>query len=157
MRIAYPIEIDQRDGTFRARFPDVADASAQGAHLAHVLATARKGMVDALCSRVQERKDIPQPSPARRRALVAPPLLIAAKLALYQTMRDQNISNVALAQRLGTVEGTVRRLVSPSHRSHIDAIEQALALLDKQLVLDLWSNSRGRGKAMPSSPVAPPL
>ena len=138
MRIAYPIEIEERDGTFEARFPDVPRASAQSANLPDALVAARQRLVDVLCAHVYEREDIPRPSPARRRTLIVPPLLIAAKLALYQTMRDQNVSNVALARRLGTVEGTVRRLVSPRHRSHVDTIEQALALLGKRPVLDLW-------------------
>ena len=137
--MAYPIEIEERDGTFWARFPDVPAASAEGASPANALAVARRRLIDVLCTHVRQREDVPQPSRGRRGALVVPPLLIAAKLALYQTMRDQNVSNVALAQRLGTVEGTVRRLVSPNHRSHVDAVEQALAQLGKTLVLDLWA------------------
>lgn len=156
MRIAYPIEIEKRDGAFGAWFPDLPNASAQGASLQRVLASARGRMVEVLCALVRERKDIPKPSHAHRRALVAPPLLLAAKLALYQTMRDQNVSNVVLADRLGTVEGTVRRLVSPTHRSHIDAVEEALALLRKQVVLDLWPRIR---PATPRSggPASPPV
>ena len=137
--MAYPIEIEQRDGAFWARFPDVPEVSAQGANPASALEAAQRRLIDVLYARVREREDVPQPSRGRRGALVVPPLLIAAKLALYQTMRDQNVSNVALAQRLGTVEGTVRRLVSPSHRSHVDAVEHALAQLGKTLVLDLWA------------------
>ena len=138
MRIAYPIEIEERDAAFLAWFPDVPEAFAQRTNRLDALADARQRLTDALCAHVGEREDIPRPSSARREALVAPPLLIAAKLALYQTMRDQNVSNVALARRLGTVEGTVRRLVSPRHRSHVDAVEQALAQLGGRLALDLW-------------------
>ena len=138
MKIAYPIQVEEREGTFRARFPDVPKASAQSASLPDVHVAARQQLIDVLCAHVYEREDLPRPSPARRGTLVVPPLLIAAKLALYQTMRDQSVSNVALARRLGTVEGTVRRLVSPRHRSHVDTVEQALALLDKRLALDVW-------------------
>ena len=138
MRIAYPIEIEERDGIIRVRFPDVPKASARSANLPDALAAARQRLIDVLCAHVYEHEDIPRPSSARRCALVVPPLLIAAKLALYQTMRDQNVTNVALARRLGTVEGTVRRLISPRHRSHVETVEQALALLGKRLVLDMW-------------------
>ena len=64
-------------------------------------------------------------------------MLVAAKLALYQTMRDQNVSNVALAKRLRTVEGAVRRLLDPYHRSQIDNVEAALAKLGKRLLVEL--------------------
>ena len=140
MRIAFPIEIEAGEDAVRARFPDLPRVAAvEHVHVTQVLIAAREALANELGVFVQERQDIPRPSPARRRALVAPPLLVAAKVALYQTMRDQNVSNVALAGRLGTVEGTVRRLVSLHHRSHIDAIEQALTVLGKRLVLDMWS------------------
>ena len=138
MRIAFPIEIEEREDTFRGRFPDLPDVTVEAVHLAKVHAAARLALTTELDVFILAHEDIPRPSPARRRALVAPPLLVAAKVALYQTMRDQDVSNVALAQRLGTVEGTVRRLVSLQHRSHIEAIEQALTVLGKRLVLDMW-------------------
>ena len=139
MRIAFPIEIEEREDVFRAHFPDLPRAATVArTHVTQLHVAARQALARELGVFVEDRQDIPRPSPARRRVLVAPPLLVAAKVALYQTMRDQNVSNVALAGRLGTVEGTVRRLVSLQHRSHIEAVEQALTVLGKRLVLDMW-------------------
>ena len=64
------------------------------------------------------------------------PPVVAAKLALYQAMRDQGVSQVALAERLGITEGAVRKLVSLDHRSHIGQVETALRLLGRQLVVE---------------------
>jgi antitoxin HicB len=67
---------------------------------------------------------------------VALPALIAAKLALYSAMREQSVSNVELARRLGVTETVVRRLVHPDHRSKIERVEEALAVLGKHLVVE---------------------
>ena len=69
--------------------------------------------------------------------MVPPPLLVAAKVALYEEMRRRKLSNVALAKQLGTVEGTVRRLLDLRHRSHVDQVEAALALLGKRLFVSV--------------------
>ena len=141
MKIAYPINIAERNGVFRVTFRDVPEATAEGANRIAAKAAARERLRDVLRQRVKARQDIPAPSPTshRRRAdLLAVPVLVSAKLALYQTMRDQNITNVALGERLGIAEGAVRRLVDPDHRSRIGAVEEALAALGKRLVLEMW-------------------
>lgn len=140
MRLAYPIKISSRDGVCNVWFPDFPEASVEGVSRQLVRTAAKERLIETLYAYVREHRDIPRPTYMRRqRDVMEPPLLMAVKLALYQTMRDQNISNVALAKRLGTVEGTVRRLVDPGHRSHIDRVEQALALLGKRLVVDMWT------------------
>ena len=137
MRLAYPVEIQARNGVAVATFPDLPGLSTRAGSRRHVIDAARIALVAALHGHARERRDIPRPSPGRLGDLVDLPLLIAAKVALYQTMRDQNISNVALAERLNTVEGTVRRLVDLRHRSHIDQVEAALRLLGKRFIVDL--------------------
>lgn len=137
MRIAYPVQITARGDVFEATFPGLPGVSAAGKDAREVRRAAKAALLDALVDLVDAHEDLPAPSRAKRHELVVPPVLLAAKLALHQTMRDQIVSNVALAKRIGTVEGTVRRLLDPSHRSHIDSVEAALALLNKRLVLDL--------------------
>ena len=51
--------------------------------------------------------------------MVAVPLVVAAKLALYTAMREQGLTKVALARLMGLSEGAVRKLLNPGHRSHI--------------------------------------
>lgn len=137
MKLAYPVEIQTRNGVAVATFPDVPGLSARAGSRRHAIDAARVALVATLHGYAREHRDMPRPSPGRMRELVDLPLLIAAKVALYQTMRDQNISNVALAERLNTVEGTVRRLVDLGHRSHVDQVEAALQLLGKRFIVDL--------------------
>lgn len=98
---------------------------------------AQDALVAALGGYVQARRAIPRPSemkPQERAVALSP--LWAAKVALYQAMREQGVSNVALAERLGLSEGAVRRLVSLDHRSHMDRVERALKELGKHLVVE---------------------
>jgi plasmid maintenance system antidote protein VapI len=69
----------------------------------------------------------------RRAPTIGPSHLVAAKLALYEAMRAQQITRTELARRLGLQENAVRRLLDLDHRSHIDQIDRALAALGKRL------------------------
>ena len=56
----------------------------------------------ALAGYVHERRDIPLPSPAvSSQVPVTVPPLVAAKLTLYSAMREQGVTKIALAKRLG--------------------------------------------------------
>ena len=88
-----------------------------------------------MCAKARE--DLPAPSPpAKGQVLVAVSPIIAAKLALYTAMREQGVTNVALAARLGLQENAVRRLLDPGHRSHITSVEKALEALGRALVVE---------------------
>lgn len=137
MRLAYPAQIKDRSRTLLVTFPDLPGLSVQAGNRRQAIDAARVALVAALHAYAKEHRDMPRPSTGRVGDLVDLPLLIAAKVALYQTMRDQNVSNVALAKRLNTVEGTVRRLVDLGHRSHVEQVEAALGLLGKRLIVDL--------------------
>src|SRR5262245_21115419 len=77
-------------------------------------------LVTALAALVEEGRPIPAPDIARGRKMISVPALTAAKLALHDAMLEQKLSNVALGQRLGVDEKTIRRLRDPLHRSRID-------------------------------------
>lgn len=68
--------------------------------------------------------------------MVPVPTHVAAKLALYQAMQQQRVSNMELARRLGVTEAVVRRLVDPDHASRIERLEAALATLGVGLVVE---------------------
>ena len=135
-RLAYPVSLEkQDDGTVLVSFPDIPEALTEGETEDEALTVAEDCLIAALGGYIQARRDVPRPSPARGLALVALPALVAAKTALYREMRAQGIGNTALAKRLGTSEGAVRRLVDPDHRSHIGRIESALRALGQCLVV----------------------
>ena len=136
MQLAYPVKLDtQEEGNVLVSFPDVPEALTEGTTEQEALAEAEDCLIAALGGYVNERRNIPCPSPARGCPVVTLPALVAAKLALYQAMREQGVSNVALARQLGVMEGTVRRLLDLDHRSHIGQIEAALKIFGKRLVI----------------------
>ena len=134
MTIAYPINSTRRRQGVRLTFPDFPEATTQCA-AGEELHAASGCLVEVLEAYVRERRAIPRPSPALRRPVVPPPALVAAKVALYNEMHRRKLSNVALAKQLGSVEGTVRRLLDLRHRSHVDQVEAALELLGTRLFI----------------------
>jgi antitoxin HicB len=80
----------------------------------------------------------PTPSSAQTgEALVALPPLLEAKTALWSAMVEAGVTRSELARRLRCDEKEVRRLLSFKHRSQIDRIAAALAVLGKRLVIEL--------------------
>ena len=98
---------------------------------------AEDALTVALGSYVQGREDIPVPDAVTdEQEKVAVPRVVAAKLALYTAMREQGLTKVGLARRLGLSEGAVRKLLNPNHRSHIAQIERAIEKVGRRLVAE---------------------
>jgi len=72
--------------------------------------------------------------------------LVTAKLAVYETMRGRGWSKLKLAKQLGMPENSVRRLLDLRHSSHMWIIDEALAKMNAELLIDL-PKARARGKA----------
>lgn len=134
--LAWPTELEpQEDGSILVSFPDVPEALTEGETRDAALEQAQDCLVAALGGYVKARLAIPRPSPADGRTVIALPALAAAKIALYVAMRADDVSNAALAVRLGLSEGAVRRLIDLDHRSHIGQIETALHALGQRLMV----------------------
>ncbi|MBI5521042.1 MAG: XRE family transcriptional regulator [Desulfarculus sp.] len=137
--IAYPVILTlDSNGTFIAQFPDVPEALTVGSDQADALYWAQDALVVALSGYLDDRRDIPQPSkPKRGQKLVALPPLVALKLAIYQAMRDQGLSQAELATRLKCDSRQVRRLLDLDHNSRLDLLAEALKALGKRLVIEV--------------------
>jgi antitoxin HicB len=139
-RFAYPVSlVEDEDGRWLARFPDLVGAATDGATREEALASAADCLEEAIAGAMVAREVIPSPSPARGRTVVGPGALIAAKAALYESMRDSRIANVELARRLAVAEGEVRRMLDPKHATKIGRIEEALRLLGQRLLVEVGS------------------
>ncbi len=145
MRYVFPCNIvpdeEERKATGReaylVTFPDVPEAITGGDSWEEAREMAEDGLGVALGIYVKARQDIPKPSPLNDgQVMIAVPPIIAAKLALYTAMRAQNITNVALAAKLGIYESAVRRIVDPNHRSHISEVEKALRAVGRFLLIE---------------------
>ena len=136
---SYPatVKIDQA-GFHLVTFPDIPEAGTDAATREEALRAAPDALIAALGGYVADRRPIPQPSRAKLgQVIIFPPMLVAAKLALYEAMREAGVSNAELGRRLGVSEGAVRRLVNLDHRSHISQIEAGLHILGQYLVVSV--------------------
>jgi len=135
MQHAFPYRFEpEQTGGALIQFVDVPEAHTVAPTAADTAGDpALDCLIAALGGYIKLGRAIPRPSPARGRPLAILPPLVAAKLALYQAMRAERITRSALARRLDLQENAVRRLLDLDHRSHIDQIDRALAVLGKRL------------------------
>jgi antitoxin HicB len=91
-----------------------------------------------LSNHLSRREEIPAASAAKGGHRPVPvPRWLAPKLALYLAMRDRKVTNSELARRLGIHERVVRRMLDPKHASKAEKIQAALAVLGKQMTLEV--------------------
>jgi antitoxin HicB len=136
--LAYPAALtpDREAGGFTVTFPDLPEAITQGEDRLDALNQAADCLEEAIAGRVRRGDEIPTASKtkASQTVIFVPPLM-AAKAALYLTMREAKMSNVKLAKQIGCDEKDVRRMLDPRHNSRITALQAALAALGKKIVL----------------------
>jgi len=138
MHFVYPYTVEQsEDSAWQVRFPDVPEALTEGATEAEAHELAADALVSALGGLEKLRRDIPEPSKPRHRDVVVVPVLLSAKLALYQAMREHGLNNVTLSKKLGKAENEVRRMLDLDHQTKIGALESALQQLGKQITTEV--------------------
>lgn len=134
----YPVTLTPGDkpGRLTVTFRDVPEAITWGDGLNDALWQAADCLEEAVAGRIRRGDSIPVPSrPKPGQPLVPVPAPTALKAALYLAMCQSQISKMELARRLGCDEKAVRRLLDPRHHSQIRAIQQALQVLGKRLVV----------------------
>ena len=131
----YPVTLTAEGGGFVVTFPDLPGVT-EGEDEREALARALDALETVLSMLIDDRKDIPAPSPVRRgqRSVTLPPLT-AAKVALYRAMREAGVGKAELARRLGVHLPQVDRLLDLRHASKIEHIERGLRAVGKALVI----------------------
>ena len=145
MRYAYPCNIvrdrEEESATgreaYNVTFPDVYGANSGAWSWEDALEAAGDCLRVALSMYASNGEDIPSPSPLQDgQVLITVSPVVAAKLALYTAMREQGVTNAALAGRLGLQESAVRRLLDPGYGSHMTSVEKALRSVGRSLVIE---------------------
>ena len=131
MRYAYPCKIKpSSDGGYSVPFPDVYGANTGGDTYAEAKFQAHDCLVAALRGYLYHDWDLPIPSKVKKgQELIPVPPLVAAKMSIYTAMRQQGLSNAALAQQLGLPEAAVKKLVHPDFLTPWSKIDRARELL----------------------------
>lgn len=99
---------------------DLPEVITQGDTVEEALAEAADALEEAIAARIDDRKEIPVPSPAKRgERYVAVPPSMALKAAVYLAVQEAGISNSELARRMKIDEKETRRIVDCSGESAI--------------------------------------
>ena len=135
---AYPVNLTKDEEGYIVQFSDVPEALTVGSDIENALQWAQDALVVALSGYMNDKRDIPKPSkPVKNQYTVALPPLAASKLAIYQAMRDNHISQAELAEKLNCDAKQVRRLLDLDHNSTLEQLASALKALDKELIVDI--------------------
>ena len=139
MVFAYPARLTREsDGRYTVTFPDLPDAITQGDDRNDAIAMAADCLAETIGSRVVERADIPVPSPPKRgQVLVAVPVYVAVKAALYVAMEQEGVSINELARTLKGQHVQVRRLLDPRRASNMRRIDDALSAIGRKVCVSL--------------------
>ncbi len=129
--LAYPITLEDDDGTLLATSTDFPELTTFGDDREEAIARAVHALEEAIAARIHDRKDIPAPSLGETYAVL--PTLTSVKVMLYQGMREQGIGKAELARRLAWHMPQVDRVLDVQHRSRLDLMDAALGAIGRQL------------------------
>ena len=105
-RLAFPVKLESDEsGSVLVSFPDIPEALTEGASEQEALVEAEDCLAAALGGYIKDRRDIPQPTSARGRPLVSPPVLVVVKTAFYIFRRKHWPGIFAFVKELGTTVG----------------------------------------------------
>jgi antitoxin HicB len=129
---------EKRDGGYVVTCRDLPEVITQGENVTNALREAADALEEAIAARIDDERDIPVPTAAKRgeRAVSVPPSM-ALKAAVYLAVRDAGISNSELARRLKLDEKEARRILDPHHPTKLARIEAALAALGRHVRMEL--------------------
>ena len=129
---------DKKDGGFVVTFKDFPEAITQGKNVEDSLLNASDCLEEAIANRIE--MNLPIPKPSRKKPGQYPVSLhihMAVKVALYNAIRESNITKIELAKRLDCDEKEIRRMLDPHHFSKIRRIESALSIMGKRLIVEV--------------------
>ena len=129
--LAYPIALEDDDGTVLVTSPDFPELTTFGEDRDEAVARAVHALEGAIAGRIHDRKDVPIPSQGETYAVL--PTLTSVKVMLYQGMRDQGVGKAELARRLGWHLPQVDRVLDVQHRSRLDQMDAALGAIGRRL------------------------
>ncbi len=134
--LAYPARLrPEPEGGFTVTFPDLGFGVTYGRDREEALTQAADLLETIVANCLAEGWDVPPPSAARGRPLVALDPLVAVKVELYRTMRAAGITKAELARRMGIAPQQAQRLFDTNHASRIDQLAAAFAALGRRLVI----------------------
>ncbi len=127
-----------KHGGYAVTCRDLPEAITQGQSIEAALITAADCLQETIAARMDERRDIPEPSaPRRTERAVSVPTSMALKAAVYLAVREAGVSNSELARLMHLDEKEARRILDPRHPTKLPWIEAALSAVGRHVELVL--------------------
>jgi antitoxin HicB len=124
------------DDEFVVSFADIPEALTAGETLDEARALAVDALDEAILAYMAAGRIVPLPrEPLANEELVPLDPVTAARAALAQAMREERLTNVALARLMSRSEGAIRRLTDGATGVKIDTVLQALSALGRRATL----------------------
>jgi antitoxin HicB len=149
MTITYRVKLKPDDnGTLLVTCPDLPEVATFGENIPDALKHARDAIEEAIAARIHEGRDLTAPeanrrgyafggSPKRRSHAVRLSALTSLKVALYQHLRENEITRAELGRRLNWKRESIDRLFRLNHASRLDQIEAAFGAIDRRLDIEI--------------------
>jgi antitoxin HicB len=136
MKIEYPCTIEpQEPSGFLVQFIDIEEAFTEGATIEEALFNAAEVLTVIIDCRMDDKLDIPLPSPLQPgQYAVAPDAATQTALLIRHSRKDRSLSD--LARTLGTSWPAAQRLENPHHSPTLKQLERAAAALGKRLIVE---------------------
>ena len=136
----YPAKIEaDEDGFFLVTFKDLPFAVTDGKTHHEAMEAATDCLEEAIAMCIDDGLLLPLPSKQRKGEIgIVLPALMAAKAALYITLKKKGLTKAAFARLLNVNEKEGRRLLDPHHKTKIPRINEALSVLGNKLVIGMW-------------------
>jgi antitoxin HicB len=131
-------EPDRKAGGYVVTFPDLGYGVTQGETEEEALEMARDLLMLTLEDFIREGRSLPIPGRFRgpKFRLVPLPALQSAKVDLYTAFLKSGLRKADFARRIGIHKTHIERLFSLRHRSRLEQIESAFAVLGKRLYIE---------------------
>jgi antitoxin HicB len=132
----FPLQLtpDNKDGGYVVTFRDLPEAITQGDSVSECLTEAVDCLEEAIAARIDDNREIPQPSTHHEgEYLVELPLTMVFKTLVYQAFREKEINKTQLAHQLNLDEKEIRRILNPRHGTKLSTIERVLSALGKKI------------------------
>ena len=133
--LRYRVELTpDENGTIIAVVPAIPGVMTMGKDADEAQDMALDASLTMLAAMMDDGEDIPlADEPEAEHPFIEVPPMAVVKLAIYQAMKDQGVSQLKMAARLHTDPKSVRRLLDLFHASRWDHLEMALEALGYQV------------------------
>jgi len=128
----YPVSIEKNGDGYLVTFPDIPEALTEAVTYNEAKEMALDALITAFDFYFEDKRPIPMPSQVDSDCVNIPPS-VSAKIFLLNELLKSGITYAELARRIEAKPQSIHRLIDLHHATKIDAIDQALRAIGREL------------------------